>query len=300
MLGDNSFLSVQIFATLAKTGIKENDVPVQIMAIINTSPDSFSGDGVSVDDKSVLRRKIQTALQEGADILDIGGQSTRPGAEIVDEQEEIARIVPAITIARELSTAIPISVDTFKPTVMQAAFAAGATILNDVTGLENEVLVKMAAERQCEVVVMHMRGTPQTMASLTDYPEGVVPTVKSFFVERTSKLIASGIRPENIIIDPGIGFAKTAGQSFELTQQLEELAMLGFRVLYGASNKSFIGKALASDAMPAPVEERAVGTVVVQSYAMLHGASIVRVHDVKAAVQTRTIVEALTANGAST
>jgi dihydropteroate synthase len=266
------------------------------MAIINTSPDSFSGDGVSVDDTSALRRKIQTALDEGADILDIGGQSTRPGAEIVDEQEEIARVVPAIVIAREISATIPISVDTFKPAVMQAAFAAGATILNDVTGLENKTLVRMAVKQQCEVVVMHMRGTPQTMADLTDYPEGVVSAVKSFFVERTNKLVASGIRPENIIIDPGIGFAKTATQSFELTRQLEELTELGFRVLYGASNKSFIGKALGGDEAPLPVSERATGTAVVQSYAMLHGASIVRVHDVKIAVQTRTIVEALLAN----
>jgi dihydropteroate synthase len=269
---------------------------VQIMAIINTSPDSFSGDGLHVRDDVALRHKIATALTEGADILDIGGQSTRPGAEIIDEREEIARVVPAITIARELSATIPISIDTFKPAVMQAAFAAGATMLNDVTGLENEVFVEMAAKQQCDVVVMHMRGTPQTMAGLTDYPNGVVDDILSFFTQRTNELIDRGIQPKNIIIDPGIGFAKTASQSFDLTRELERFAALGFRVLYGASNKSFIGTAIGgSGKPPASVEERYAGTIVVQAYAMLHGASIVRVHDVKAAVQTRTIIEALKA-----
>lgn len=268
-------------------------MPVQIMAIINTSPDSFSGDGIKVEDNVALHRRLQTALEQGADILDIGGQSTRPGAEIISEQAEIARVVPAVRAARKLSKTIPISVDTFKPNVAKAAFEAGATMLNDITGFGDERMVRFAAKAGCDIVVMHMRGTPQTMSRLTDYPRGVVHEVKAFFLERTKELQAAGIAPERIIIDPGIGFAKTAMQSFELTNHLADLRELGFRVLYGASNKSFIGKALAHSGEMAPVEDRAVGTVVVQTYALLQGIDIIRVHDVRAAAQTLTIVEAL-------
>ncbi len=267
---------------------------VKIMAIINTSPDSFAGDGLDVRDHEALKAHIQTAINDGADILDIGGQSTRPGAEIISEADEILRVVPAIKLAREL-TDKTISVDTFKPAVAKAALEAGAIIVNDVHGCDNPEMVGLVAKAGCQVMVMHSRGTPQTMSHLTDYPKGVVTEVIAFFKERTKQLIAAGIRPDNIIIDPGIGFAKTAPQSYELTRCLPELAKLGYRVLYGASNKSFIGKALAHDGKIAPVEERAVGTVVLQSYAMLNGASIIRSHDVKAAVQTRTIVEALLA-----
>ncbi|HEX4662458.1 MAG TPA: dihydropteroate synthase [Candidatus Saccharimonadales bacterium] len=265
----------------------------QIMAIINTSLESFSGDGIQVNDEVALEHKIQTALAEGADILDIGGQSTRPNAEIISVQAEIARVVPAIRIARRLSLDIPISIDTFKPEVARAALEAGASILNDVTGFEDERMVQLAAENTCDIVVMHMRGTPQTMSMLTTYPHGVVTEVKECFVTRTNELIAAGIAAQRIIIDPGIGFAKTAAQSYELTHHLSKLKALGFRVLYGASNKSFIGKALAHHDEIAEIKDRAVGTVVVQTCALLGGADIVRAHDVASAVQTRTIVEAL-------
>lgn len=265
----------------------------QIMAIINTSPDSFSGDGIAATNTDQLRSHIQTAIAHGADILDIGGQSTRPGAEIISEQEEIARIVPAMTLARLLTPTIPISIDTFKPAVAEAAFAAGATILNDITGFRDPAMIAFAKTTGCDIIVMHMRGTPQTMSTLTDYPNGVVAEVKAYFKKRTGELIAAGIMPEKIILDPGIGFAKTAAQSFELTAHLADLHALGFRLLYGASNKSFIGKALAQNNVIAPVEDRMVGTVAVQTAALLGGASILRVHDVAKAVQTRTIVEAL-------
>lgn len=266
---------------------------VQIMAIINTSPDSFSGDGVAVADTERLRQRIKRALDEGADLLDIGGQSTRPGAEIVSEATEIARVVPAVKLARKLSANVPISVDTFKPSVAQAALDAGATIINDVTGFRDRRMVLLAAETSCEVVVMHMRGTPQTMSALTDYPNGVIMDVVAFLKTQTDILQAAGVPAQRIIVDPGIGFAKRAAQSFELTRHLSALQELGFRILYGASNKSFLGKALATDGVIAPVPDRAVATVVVQAYAMLHGANIVRVHDIAAAVQTRTVIEAL-------
>jgi dihydropteroate synthase len=267
-------------------------MPVQIMAIINTSPDSFAGDGVEVSDETALRQRIETALQEGADLLDIGGQSTRPGAEIISESHELARVLPAIKLARSL-TDKPISIDTFKPSVAKAALDAGATIVNDIHGCDDPKMVELVAKAGCEVIVMHSRGTPKTMSQLTDYPKGVVAEIVTFFKERTKQLVDAGIKTENIIIDPGIGFAKTGPQSYELTRNLQQLTPLGFRVLYGASNKSFIGKALAIQGRPAPVQDRTVGTIVVQSYAMLHGADIIRVHDVRAAMQTRTIVEAL-------
>jgi len=265
---------------------------IQIMAIINTSPDSFSGDGVRADDTTMLRKYIQRAIDEGADILDIGGQSTRPGAEIIDEHEEINRVIPAITLARQL-TNLPLSVDTFKPKVAKAALKAGASIINDITGFKNPEMIAAVKDAGCQVVIMHMRGTPQTMSSLTDYPNGVMEEVKTFLLAQAEKLKETGVKKENIILDPGIGFAKTAMQSFELTKQLDELSGHGYKILYGASNKSFLGKALAINDEVAPVEERAAATAVVQSYAMLHGADIIRVHDVKAAVQERTIIESL-------
>lgn len=265
----------------------------EIMAIINTSPDSFSGDGIITANTDHLRKRIQTALTNGADILDIGGQSTRPGAEIINEETEITRITPAIAIARQLSPTIPISIDTFKPAVAKAAFALGATIINDITGLRDPNMIALGRETKGDVVVMHMRGMPQTMSTLIDYPNGIITELKDYFKQRTDQLIAAGIAKERIIIDLGIGFAKTAPQSFNLTTHLADFHELGFRILYGASNKSFIGKALAHDGIIAPIEDRTIGTAVVQTTALLGGASILRVHDVKSAVQTRTIVEAL-------
>lgn len=265
---------------------------IQIMAIINTSPDSFSGDGIDSKDSDILRKHIQTAIDQGADILDIGGQSTRPGAVIIDVDEEIKRVVPAITLTRRL-TDLPISVDTFKPAVAKAALKAGATIINDITGCINPQMVELVKDSGCKVVIMHMRGTPETMSTLTDYPEGVVTAAKTFLLTQAETLTEAGISKENIILDPGIGFAKTAAQSFELTRHIQEFTDHDYPVLYGASNKSFLGKALAVNGQPAPISDRAAATVIVQSLAMLNGVSIVRVHDVASAVQTRTIVETI-------
>jgi dihydropteroate synthase len=265
---------------------------VQIMAIINTSPDSFSGDGVSSDDEAALKKHIQTAIDAGADMLDIGGQSTRPGAVIIGINEEIGRVVPAITLARRM-TDLPISVDTFKPAVAKAAVAAGATIVNDITGCQNPEMIDVVKTSGCQVVIMHMRGTPETMSSLTEYPDGVVAATKEFLFAQAEKLVQAGIEKSKIILDPGIGFAKTAAQSFELTNRINEFAGQGYRVLYGASNKSFLGKALAQNGEIAPVSQRAAATVAVQTYAIMHGADIIRVHDVAAAVQTRIIVESI-------
>jgi dihydropteroate synthase len=263
-----------------------------IMAIVNVSPDSFSGDGI-VSEK-VLRERIKQAVAYGADILDIGGQSTRPGAEIITVAEELRRVLPAISVARELCD-VPVSIDTFKPEVAEAAIKAGAAIVNDIHGCEDDEMAQVVSDSGVEVVIMHSRGMPDTMSKLTSYPQGVTAEVAEFFKERSTRLTTQySIAPERIIIDPGIGFAKTAAQSFELTKQLNEFTSLGFRVLYGASQKSFLGRALERvQGEPVPVDERMTATTVTTVFAMLQGADIVRVHDVRAAAEARRIVECI-------
>lgn len=263
-----------------------------IMAIVNVSPDSFNGDGIA-DDKT-LRERIETAVSFGADILDVGGQSTRPGATIVTIEEELQRVLPAIKLARQLCD-LPVSIDTFKSEVARAAIAAGATMVNDVRGGEDNAIAKLVRDAGVDIVVMHSRGTPSTMTQLASYPRGVVAEVVEFFREHTTRLTTQyGIAPERIIIDPGIGFAKTPAQSFELTRQLGDFASLGHRVLYGASQKSFLGHALAGkkDA-PVATTERVTATSVTTAFAMLQGVDIVRVHDVKAAAEVRRIVQCI-------
>ena len=259
----------------------------QIMAIINTSPDSFSGDGVATESK--IAERIQQAIAEGADVLDIGGQSTRPGATVISEAEEIERIIPAIRIARRL-TDLPMSVDTFKPAVAVAALEEGASIINDIHGGEDPKIIEVTAQYGCDVVAMHSRGTPETMTQLTEYPNGVVNEVLDFLQKRAGQFIAAGVAHDKIIIDPGIGFAKTPAQSFELTAALGQFNSLGFRVLYGASRKSFLGKALADEVgEPLPVSDRLNATTVTTTYALLQDVAIIRVHDVRAAVEARRI-----------
>lgn len=260
------------------------------MGILNTSPDSFNGDGVSNEDE--LRARLRELIDDGADIIDIGGQSTRPGAEMISVEEELRRTISAIRLAHEL-TAMPISIDTFKPEVAKAALEAGARIINDVHGCADPKMIELLQTNGARIIVMHSRGDAKTMGSLTDYPNGVVREVVQFFKERTTELIQSGIAKERIIIDPGIGFAKTAAQNFELTRELAQITTLDFPVLYAASQKSFIGKALARDGEVAPLEDRTVGTIVTAAYAMQRGARLVRMHDVRLAVQARRIVEAI-------
>ena len=232
-------------------------------------------------------------LAGGPDIIDIGGQSTRPGAEIISVTEELARVLPAVRLARE-RTALPISVDTFKPAVAEAALQAGANIINDVHGCRDAGMVELVRRGGVRVVVMHSRGDPKTMPSLTDYPGGIVPSLIRFFEERIAALTAAGIKKEQLIIDPGIGFAQTGAQSFEVTQHLAEFRRFGVPVLYAASQKSFIGKALAHEnGEMAPPDERVPGTIITNAYAIIHGADIIRVHDVALAAQVRRVAEAI-------
>lgn len=263
-----------------------------IMAIINVSPDSFAGDGVTTLDGA--RERIKIAIHNGATILDIGGQSTRPGAEIISDEEEIARIVPVINLAQEM-TDVRLSVDTFKPAVARIAVQAGVTIINDITGGVNKEMRRLiATNSQVQLVVMHSRGTPQTMTQLTDYPRGVVPEIIDFFCSRTRELVDEGVSAEQIIIDPGIGFAKTARQSFTIFQQLDTLVSLGFPVLIGVSMKSSLGWVLSDNGQtPVPVERRSDATTATTTYAALRHVAIVRVHNVRAAHDALAVVDAI-------
>ncbi|MBL8107776.1 MAG: dihydropteroate synthase, partial [Anaerolineales bacterium] len=208
------------------------------MGIINATPVSFSGDGVAFD----LVRAVEQAhafVADGADILDIGGESTRPGAVPVGAEEEIRRVVPLIEALRELK--VPLSIDTFKPEVMRAALAAGATLINDINALRAPGAVEVAAASDAGICLMHMQGTPQTMQDDPAY-ENVVAEVKAFLVERIEACRAAGIGRERIVIDPGFGFGKTSEHNLELLRGLDRFVATGYPVLVGLSRKSVLGR----------------------------------------------------------
>lgn len=265
-----------------------------IMGILNVTPDSFSDGGrfLSVDDALVHAEKM---IAEGADIVDVGGESTRPGSEPISVAEEIERVVPVIeALSRRFKT--PISVDTTKSEVARAALDAGASIVNDVSALRFDFYVADAVARAgAGLVLMHSRGTPATRHRL--------PPVADIMEEVVSSLRASihmaerrGVKRESIVIDPGIGFGKSQDQNLELIARLDEViaAFPDYSLLIGTSRKSFIGRILADDSgTPAPASERLYGTVATMTVAILKGAHIVRVHDVKAAVETIRVSESL-------
>jgi dihydropteroate synthase len=253
------------------------------MGVLNVTPDSFSDGGAHLD--PVAAGLAMAA--EGADIIDIGGESTRPGALSVPPDAEQARILPVI---RGLADAgICVSIDTRNASTMRAALRAGAAIINDVSGLTHDPdAAAVVAEHGCPVVLMHMRGTPATMNALAVYRD-VVQEVKAEFATRLQAARVAGIRPEQIILDPGIGFAKLAPQTVTLLRGLPELATLGYPLLVGVSRKSFIGR--LADEMDA--QRRLGGSLAAGLYAVEQGASILRVHDVFATVQGLRVWHAL-------
>jgi dihydropteroate synthase len=253
------------------------------MGVVNVTPDSFSDGGRFLETEDAIARALQLA-DDGADILDIGGESSRPGADEVGGQEELDRVAPVVeAVARELDT--PISVDTYKPSVARECLAIGATMVNDITGLEDPEMVRVAAEAGAGVIVMHMRGRPQTMQRDLHYDD-LVGEILSFLEERAQRARAAGI--EEVIVDPGIGFGKSAAQNFELIRRLDELATLGLPILVGPSRKSFLGS--LPSALPA--EMRLEGTLAAVAVSVVNGASIVRVHDV---LETKRVVEVVDA-----
>lgn len=247
-----------------------------LMGVLNVTPDSFSDGGHYTQLEAAVTQAHQMAVA-GADLLDIGGQSTRPGAETIPLAEELRRVVPVIQAIRsELGLTLPISVDTTRAAVAAAALEVGATWINDISGgtYDPEILT-LAAQQQVPIVLMHLRGTPQTMQVLTDYGD-VVTEVAASLEALADRAQGRGIPPERIILDPGIGFAKTPEQNLELLRRLAELKALGYPLLVGPSRKSFIGKILNQ---PDPLQ-RIWGTAAACCRAIAGGADILRVHDV--------------------
>ena len=251
-----------------------------IMGVLNVTPDSFSDGGkfLSVNDAVAAAVEMQRA---GADILDIGAESTRPGSIGVSAAEELARLLPVLESLRG-RLKIPISVDTRKASVAEIALGAGAEILNDVSGLQHDArLAEVAARHRVPLILMHMRGTPETMQKLP-FARDAVRDVTTGLRASIAMARRAGVAKSQIIVDPGIGFGKSFAQNYELLAKLPLLARLGYPLLVGTSRKGFIGKTLASKAgKPAPPEERVWGTAATVTASILGGAHIVRVHDVK-------------------
>jgi dihydropteroate synthase len=258
-----------------------------IMGIVNVTPDSFSDGGRFADPGRAVEHAL-AMVADGADILDIGGESTRPGAEPVGEAEELRRVLPVIRALRSQSQVL-ISIDTMKASVARAALDAGADIINDVTGLRGDAaMVRLAAERDCGLVAMHMIGDPQTMQTAPHY-ENVVTEVRAYLEERLRILTAAGIAPERIALDPGFGFGKTLEHNLSLLRHLPQLAIGDRPLLIGVSRKSMIGKVLHSTDMA----DRHWPTIALTAYAREHGARIIRVHEVKPNAQALRMIEAI-------
>jgi dihydropteroate synthase len=251
-----------------------------VMGVLNVTPDSFSDGGSYLDRDSAIEHGLEL-VAAGADVVDVGGESTRPGAEPVSEDEELRRVVPVVA---ELSKKVRVSVDTTKRAVALASIEAGATLVNDVSAS----LWEVAAESGAGWVAMHMQGLPRTMQSDPRYKD-VVSEVHGFLLDRAATAAAAGVT--EVWLDPGIGFGKTAEHNLTLLRNLPALVESGFPVLVGTSRKSFLGKiAPGRDGSPAPVDERSEASLATATWAMLAGASMVRVHDVAQTVQAATLV----------
>lgn len=260
-----------------------------VMGIVNVTPDSFSDGGRHLQRDAALAH-AQQLIAEGADMLDIGGESTRPGAHPVSIQEELDRVLPIIEALCGASAPIPpvpISIDTCKPEVMRAAIAAGAQMVNDIDALQDAAAMKVVAASDVAVCLMHKQGKPQTMQEQPHY-QNVVDEVSAFLSERIAAAEAAGVRRDRIVIDPGFGFGKTLAHNLALLRELDKLTELGVPVLAGLSRKSMLGALTGQD-----VGDRLPASVVAALIAVQHGAAIVRVHDVRATVDALKIWNAV-------
>jgi dihydropteroate synthase len=256
----------------------------KLMGVVNVTPDSFSDGGRYLDAGAAVAHGRELAAQ-GAEILDVGGESTRPGAVEVDEAEELRRVEPVVTALTEVAT---VSIDTSKLAVAEAALNAGATIVNDVTAFQRDPgMAGLCAEREAGVVLMHMPGNPRTMQDDPRY-EDVVDDVKAFLAARVEFAVGEGVAEERIWLDPGIGFGKTLEHNLELLRRLAELRELGRPLVIGASRKSFIGKVDGSE-----VDERIGGSIASSVLAVAEGADVLRVHDVAEMSQALTVAKAI-------
>ena len=262
------------------------------MGIVNVTPDSFSDGGRFLGQEAALAH-ARRLVADGADILDIGGESTRPGAAPVSEEDEIGRVVPLIAAIRRES-AIPISIDTMKPAVARAAVAAGASLWNDVAALRDGAnAVETAAHLGCEVVLMHMLGEPRTMQDAPRYDD-VVGEVEAFLIARAEAAVAGGVAREKLWLDPGVGFGKTVAHNLALLAALPRFVALGFPILLGASRKRFIA---GLDPLGEPSDSRLGGSLAAALAGARAGVAAVRVHDVRETVQALTVSAAIETAG---
>jgi dihydropteroate synthase len=247
----------------------------KLMGIVNVTPDSFSDGGAFFDPLHAVDHALQL-VEEGADLLDIGGESTRPGSTSIPLEEELRRVIPVIErVAQRVAT--PISIDTTKAEVARRALAAGAAIVNDISGLTREAaMLSVCAEAKSGVICMHMQGTPQTMQADPRYKD-VLTEITAYLAERISQLEQSGVPRERVVIDPGIGFGKTAAHNLEIVRNISRFRALGRPVLIGHSRKRFLQKLIGR-----PLDERFAGTLAVSIATALQGVDVLRVHDVRA------------------
>jgi dihydropteroate synthase len=254
-----------------------------IMGVLNVTPDSFS-DGGKYEQPELAIERALAMERAGADLLDIGGESTRPGSEETSASEELNRILPVLEGLRG-RLKIPVSVDTRRSTIAELAICAGAEIINDVSGLRSDArMAEVAAKHRVPLILMHMRGEPRTMQR-GPFARDVMRDVALGLRESVAKARKAGVAKAHIILDPGIGFGKSYAQNYELIEKLPRLAALGYPLLVGTSRKGFLGATLARDGKPAPTEERIWGTAATVTASILGGAHIVRVHDVAEMVQ---------------
>jgi dihydropteroate synthase len=260
-----------------------------IMGVLNVTPDSFSDGGKYEQPEFAIERALAME-RAGADLLDIGGESTRPGSEETSASEELNRILPVLEGLRGWLK-IPVSVDTRRSTIAELAICAGAQILNDVSGLRsNARMAEVAAKHGAPLILMHMRGEPRTMQR-GPFARDVMRDVAHGLRESVAKARKAGVAKAHIILDPGIGFGKSYAQNYELIEKLPRLAALGYPLLVGTSRKGFLGATLARDGKPAPTEERIWGTAATVTASILGGAHIVRVHDVAEMVQVARVAD---------
>jgi len=285
-----------------------------IMGIVNVTPDSFSDGGLYLDSGTALEHAVHM-LDEGADIIDVGGESTRPGVKVgaagnpqaptesnqhgvsaklaVTAEQELTRILPVISALKKQRPQAVVSVDTYKSSVARAAVEAGAEIVNDVSGFRwDRQMAKTVTELKCGALLMHMRGRPEQWRSLPP-PGDVVLLVKRELKEWTESAILAGVRRERIAVDPGFGFGKSFDENYPLLARFSDLQALGFPLVAGTSRKSFIGRSLAKDGKDAPPQERLFGTLATHTALLLKGAHILRTHDVKAAVEAARVTDAI-------
>ncbi|MDE0926273.1 MAG: dihydropteroate synthase [Methylophilaceae bacterium] len=262
----------------------------RVMGILNVTPDSFS-DGGHYSQTDIAVKQAYKFIEEGADIIDIGGESTRPNAEPVSLQEELDRVIPVIeSLASKID--IPISIDTYKPAVMRAAMAAGASIVNDVKALQEAGAIEAVANADVAVCLMHMQGEPRNMQDDPHYDD-VVEDVVTFLLDRVAICEQAGIQKNRLLIDPGFGFGKTRMHNITLIQQLNTLVNTGYPVLVGLSRKSVLGQITGND-----IDARLYVSVSAAVVSAINGAKILRVHDVKATVEALKVVTAILPNEA--